>query len=203
MDKRNSVIHMNKLLTICFLVAALGHTSFSQDDMVNQKADRERLEARISEEQKWKEAHLPIMEESNFSIDIASKKNQFYGGESIQVNIALKNNGGNKTQLSLGEVETFFDIDVTGRYGEADSLPSRFMRRHVGSMNIRTLLPDGTFSGSVILSNLFDMSLAGTYKIKVSKRFRLKDAKGEPVTITSNTLEVKVASDAPISRWDR
>ncbi len=200
MDWR-TIINMNKLLPTCLLVVTLGHASFSQDSAAKDKArkDREKWEAMSK---RSIEAHLPIVEEANFSIDITTKKNTFYGGEPIWADITLKNNGGGNSWMSLDPVENFYNIQVIGPCGVVDSSPSRFMRRFAGSISGCYLRRGNDLSGSVALSNLFDMSLAGTYKIKVSKRFRLKDAKGEAVTITSNTLEVKVTSDAPISRWN-
>jgi hypothetical protein len=203
MDKSNSIINMNnKLLPLCLLVVALGHASFSQDNAAKDK-ERKNREEREAARKRSIEAALPIVEDANFSIDITSKKNTFYGGEFIGADITLKNNGANEMRASPDEVETFFDIEMTGGLygGQVERLPGSF-RRYAGSMNIYHLLPGRKMSGSVSLSSLFDMSLAGTYNIKVSKRFRLKDAKGQAVTITSNTLTVKVTSDAPLSQWD-
>lgn len=185
MDWR-TIINMNKLLPTCLLVVTLGHASFSQDDTAK---DKEKLEARREAMKREMDEELPTVEEANFSIDTSSKKNTFYGGESIWADITLKNNGTSGTRVSPYPVETFFDIDVTGPpYGvQVPRLPGSY-RRYAGSMNTYHLLPGGKMSGSVSLSNLLDMSPAGTYKVKVSKRFRLHDAKGEPVTITSNTL---------------
>lgn len=209
----------NKLLPLCLLVVALGHAALSQDDTTEKNdsaKERAAFDATIQKAMEAarkraayeamvknsKEAHLPIVEEANFSIDITSKKNSFYGGEPVWVDITLKNNGGGNPWFSLDPVEDFYDIQVTGLYGVVDDSPSRFMRRFAGSIPGYYLRRGKDLSGSVALNNLFDMSLAGTYRIKVAKRFRLKNAKGEPVTITSNTLEVKVTSDAPISQWN-
>ncbi|PQV63389.1 hypothetical protein B1R32_11244 [Abditibacterium utsteinense] len=75
------------------------------------------------------------------------------------------------------------------------------MRRYSGYSRMFNLGRDKPLSGWVILNNLFDMSLSGTYKIKVSKRFRVLDLKIAPVTIASETLTVKVTSDSPTSGW--
>lgn len=192
----------NKILLTCLFVVALCHASISQDDTAKDKEGKD-MEAREAALKKSVEANLPIVEEANFSIHITSKKDSFSTGESTQVYVILKNNGHNKTRVFPYPVETFFEINVVGPpYNVQVPRLSSSFRRYAGSMNTYDFLPGGKMSGSIILTNLFDMSLAGTYKIIVSKRFRLKNTKGEPVTITSNTLQIEVASDAPLSQWD-
>jgi len=190
----------NKILLTCFLVVAQCHASISQDDTAKERKNMEAHEAVLKRSM---EANLPIAEDPNFSIDVTSKKDSFSAGEPTQVYITLKNNGHKKTRVFPYPVETFFEINIIGPpYGAQVPRLSSSFRRYAGSMNTYELLAGERMSGSIILTNLFDMSLAGTYKITVSKRFRLKNAKGEAVTITSNTLQIEVASDAPLSKWE-
>lgn len=190
----------NKLLPICLLIIVLGHASLSQED-ATKKND---LAAREAALKRSMDAALPIVEDANLSIDITEKKDTFAGGESVQIDVTLKNNGASKTRLVMVPLEVFYDVEVVGPFGAVPKLSSSssLLRRFAGSDEGFNLSRTRSKSGSIILSNLFDMAVAGTYKIKVSKRFRLKDAKGQPVTIASNTLEVKVTSDAPISQWN-
>lgn len=191
---------MKRTLTTCLLLALLCPLAFSQD-----KASKERDAAKDLAERKAAlqstDADLPIVEEAKMSINITSKKNQFYGGEPITVDTTLTNNGNGNPVLMQYPVEMLYDIQVIDSLGlPVESLPSRSMRRYGGSTKTITLRHNESLSGWLTLSNLFDMSLNGTYKVKVSKRFRLQKTK-EPVTISSNTLTIEVTSDSPTSGW--
>ncbi|PQV63390.1 hypothetical protein B1R32_11245 [Abditibacterium utsteinense] len=107
-------------LTTSLLVLALTQTSFSQDtaakDMEAKKAMMKRL----------KEANPTIIENTNLSINLSAKKNEFYGGEPIKLDITLKNNGNEKTTIAPIEIENFYLIEVISPFGvPADSLASQ------------------------------------------------------------------------------
>lgn len=192
---------MKKTLTTCLLVVALCPFAFSQDKTAKERDAAKDLADRKAAMQRSIDAAMPVVEDADLGINIASKKNQFYGGEPIRVNITLMNTGNGPLAFMQAPAEMVYDIQVIDSLGlPVENLPSRSMRHYGGSMRIATLRHGESLSGWVNVSNLFDMSLNGTYKVKVSKRFRIQKTK-EPVTITSNTLTVQVTSDSPTSGW--
>ena len=192
---------MKTLFTICLCAVVLCYVSSAQDNTTTQDKRRQDREAAIK---KAADADLPIIEDTDFSINIISEKAQYGGGELIQVDVTFKNDGASKTKLSWIPVERFFDIKMIGPYGDKVATPilPSYSERRFSSEEGRFLDLGRTrvLPGTIFPNHIFDMSLAGKYQMQVSKRFRLQGQE-EPVAIRSNTLEIEVTSTTPTAQW--
>ena len=146
---------------------------------------------------------LPTVVDDKFTIEVSSKTAKFEGGQPIQVDITLKNNGESTPSTSDSPVEIFFDIEVTSPYERSHPplMPSLNSRRYGGSSRVFNFGNGYTLSGWIMLSNIYDMSIAGTYTVTVSKRFRYQDARKGLVVIRSHPFTIDVPRDAPVSSW--
>ena len=195
-----------RTLSVCLLIATLSYAAFSRSGIAQPEKLSSATPTGANKQTATKpavaDASLPVVEDDKFTIEVTSKKDKFYSGEPIDIDITFKNNGATKTKMTVDRVEEFFDIEVTGPYrGVPPFLPSVAQRRYDGSLDIVDFEPTDTLSGIVRLSSLYDLSLGGPYTVRVAKRFRFRDAKKGPVVILSNTLKIEVAHDTFLSEW--
>ncbi|PQV63391.1 hypothetical protein B1R32_11246 [Abditibacterium utsteinense] len=138
-------------------------------------------------------------------------KEAYPGTEPIKLTIALKNTGTKPFGLLRLDVEWFYVIEVTGPDGK--KLPFKKPRRSVyaafsiqnpSPLDMRDVRPGETQKAVVWLSNLFDMSIPGSYTVTTSTTFRMGKEKSPDqvfVDIKSEPVTVKVTSAPPLSQW--
>lgn len=180
---------LNKTFVLSLVSLALGSSPLSKLVLAQQAVGVLRAD----------EVDLPILQNSQMSIDVTSKKKEFVKGEPVQVDITLKNEGANKTKVTIDDVEQFFDIDVIG----PDSLPAEKFPpiRYGGSRAMRELNRNPALTGTVTLSQLFIMSRPGEYKVTVSKKFRFENANKPALTVKSELLTLHVTPEPRRSQW--
>ncbi|PQV63393.1 hypothetical protein B1R32_11248 [Abditibacterium utsteinense] len=150
-----------------------------------------------------------IDNQSGAGLALTTDKVQYRSMEPVKVTIALKNTGERTFKILPVDVEWFYTIDVVGPDGK--KLPFKKPRRSIykaltgsnrnGQMvDEEEVHPRQTKSAVVWLSNLFDMSAPGSYKVTASTIFLLGTG-GDTVNIEAKPITVEVTSTAPVSQW--
>lgn len=151
----------------------------------------------------------PIIEtKEGASITATTDEEAYSGTEPVKLTIALKNTGTKTFQFPFVDAEWFYQIEVTGPDGK--KLPFKKPRSFSDQgldpnpFSGKPMRPGQTQRAVVWLSNLFDMSVPGSYTVTTSTTFcvgPLNSAKQVSVDIKSELVTVKVTSAPPLSQW--
>ena len=139
---------------------------------------------------------LPVLTEDAARILISTKPTHL-GGEPIALDITLKNVGTKGFRFFPEDAQVFYQIEVLGPGGKQVSRLSSYYYLHDNG-ELWGVGPNGSKTVTSWLSNIFDMTEQGHYKVTVSKKFRLgKDI----LTVRSEPLLLEVTSQVPTSEW--
>jgi hypothetical protein len=117
--------------------------------------------------------------------------------EPITLRVEIHNVGGTARGVARADVLKDYIVEVTGPDGQKTPLTlwgRNQEKQHRGGSAIMTVLEPGqSSSDSAVINRKFDMTLAGTYRIRVRASIPDSDGSGKWVDLASNGLDVGVS----------
>jgi hypothetical protein len=138
-------------------------------------------------------------------ITLGMEKVQFTGDEDVVLNITLENTGTTPLELRRGEIEMFYEFEVTGTDGKKVSFLPSFIP--IGSLGkVSKMTPGEKMEGWVYLNRIVDFSWNGKYMVKVLKKMRPSgesspDKEDAAITVTSEPLNFEITRPAIRGGW--
>jgi hypothetical protein len=148
-----------------------------------------------------------IKSKNGANVSLSTEMKQFSGEQTIKLTLSLKNTGDKEFEILLMDVDRFYQIEVIGPDGKPLTLkkPKRSIYKALADKNNQmvdeeSVRPGKTIKAMVWLSNLYDMTAVGTYKINAKTVFLLGNA-AETVEIKAEQISIEVITAPPLSQW--
>ena len=139
------------------------------------------------------------------SISIWATKPKYRHGEEIKICQSIKNVGSNEVRFASAGFNAADTYDALVQKDGQPNLPTtegsqliKSCRYRGGSLSVEILKPGeedtlkGNRSGFYPLSQIYDLSIPGTYKVKLTRELINPQPPMERVSVTSNEIEIVI-----------
>jgi len=130
------------------------------------------------------------------AVSIVVKKSVYAPEEQIGLSICFKNLGHEDVQVVQANTLRVYQVDVILPDGNDAPITlygkSAFERDEQSQRTVITLKPNEQQCVELELNRLYDLSLAGRYKVVVHREVWKSERRSENVKVTSNTLEIAI-----------